>query len=758
MKTDDYRLVISKAIEIAKANLSADLSVGEIAKQIGYSPSRLRGIFQQTTGRSLMDHILDLRVEEAKRLLSQTNLKITEVAFETGFGGNEHFTRTFHHRTGLSPSRFRSAHYGMSANTSSDKGAAGERECFRQNFMGEELSGDLDVREGTLTQMDDYIIADGPESFGIYLLRPLPENVEISVEVRILSVANGGPSHAMLMFRDENFNPWYQVTLGEHDLKACILKQLGVDRRVYANPPLRPDEWQTVRLRLTDDHMSVFLDKECLFEFKNAFPPLYSQRCRFALGTYQSQAHFRRFVVKDLGIPPLVRAVRQGDALYNAGSYDAAREFFCRILEAQTNLADSPELDYKIGMCFSSQGALSQSRTWLERGASSSAGDFWAEQAKVGLIRLDILEQKPGGMENANRFLKTPKLADETRNALEDVCHTLWSRGDFDRYIAIQKLIMESCSEQNPVYWRARARVAEGEEWLLHPETSARELRIVHESSMAPKDVRMQALRELGYVYLMLGKLEESRNCYREHVENQRDPGKLADGDIYGAFALRGEGKLREALGILDDVARRPGIPHRAAWAALESLLILCALGEGEKARISLDEARKIYPWLSYFQPGYVSLYAYVPEFVAGNFPRASELLLADSRKQNNLIFMHGLQAMIAGFLMEIANDRKGARRIWAEVLRRFPAQRTPLFAPLAEELLKGKILDLGVLPLGNQWVSELNYLAALACESKGDHARCRILLEQCVQLDGSLRWPAFLSKQKLNREGNCPP
>ncbi len=626
------------------------------------------------------------------------------------------------------------------------------REWFRQSFEGEELSAALDTRTGKLTREKDYVTGVGVETFEMALQKDLPENVEISLEIKLLAANRGGPTHAVLGFSDDAFTTyWHAVVVGTDDLRTAYLSKLGNKHRIRTNVPLIPDHWHTLRLQMIDERLSVGLDHENLFAYQNDFPPLYKQRCRFTIGAYRSSLCFRNLIIRDMGIPQMTRSIRQGDALYNAKAYDAAREFYCRLFEMQSNSADAQELHYKIGMCHFSLKALSLARSWLERTVAMQGKGFWADQASLMLMHIDLLEEKPAGLDNARRFFADPRMRDDARIVLESTCRSEWERGNFDKFILLKKLVLEMYGPGGPLYGILLREIAEAQEWLMKMGDCEAGLIALLRSDSSPGESRIMAIRELGYIYLMQGKMNESEDCQNRIVQATKNADALADVDIQRSFRLRGSGQADESLALLDSVSARRGIPDRAALAKLEASLILCGLGRVEEARAAIHAAQEINPSILEAYSGSASRYLYVPEFVSGNFEKAAELLLVDSRFADSAIFTHGQQAMAAALVTEISGDVKKARRIWAEMLRRFPLQRCAHLSPAVEEWLKGNSMAFAQLPLGNQRLSEMLYLAARACEKKGDTAHGKALLERCAQLDFSLRWPAYCAKQKLN-------
>jgi AraC-like DNA-binding protein len=70
------------------------------------SESHLSKIFRQKTGTSPIDYFIDLKMQEAIRLLSNKSLRIKEVAFELGYDDPYYFTRIFTKQIGISPATF----------------------------------------------------------------------------------------------------------------------------------------------------------------------------------------------------------------------------------------------------------------------------------------------------------------------------------------------------------------------------------------------------------------------------------------------------------------------------------------------------------------------------------------------------------------------------------------------------------------------------------------------------------------------------
>ncbi|WP_438350247.1 AraC family transcriptional regulator [Paenibacillus sp. FA6] len=86
------------------------LSAETLCGQFHLSRSYLFRIFKQNTGVSINESLITIRINKAKDFLQGTELPITEVAATVGFQDLSHFCHTFKRLSGMTPSRYRSAH------------------------------------------------------------------------------------------------------------------------------------------------------------------------------------------------------------------------------------------------------------------------------------------------------------------------------------------------------------------------------------------------------------------------------------------------------------------------------------------------------------------------------------------------------------------------------------------------------------------------------------------------------------------------
>lgn len=98
---------IRRAIALLRAHPNKDLSIDELASQVGLSRSRFYDLFQICTGFSPRAYLDMLCVEAAISRLSSGQGKIAEVAAELGFSAQSNFTRFFLNQVGVPPSTYR---------------------------------------------------------------------------------------------------------------------------------------------------------------------------------------------------------------------------------------------------------------------------------------------------------------------------------------------------------------------------------------------------------------------------------------------------------------------------------------------------------------------------------------------------------------------------------------------------------------------------------------------------------------------------
>ncbi len=88
-------------------NYAAPLDLEEIAQRFHLSKYYLAHAFKEECGVSPIQFLTSLRLSHAKRLLTETNLRIGEVAAQVGFTELNRFCRLFRQKTGITPKEYR---------------------------------------------------------------------------------------------------------------------------------------------------------------------------------------------------------------------------------------------------------------------------------------------------------------------------------------------------------------------------------------------------------------------------------------------------------------------------------------------------------------------------------------------------------------------------------------------------------------------------------------------------------------------------
>ena len=99
--------MISRARMRIRESLESDITIQQIAEELGVSYSNLRKLFKEHTGLSPATYQQELRLLRAKELLSTTELSIQEIAYRLNFESPDYFSAKFKAKMGLKPSEVR---------------------------------------------------------------------------------------------------------------------------------------------------------------------------------------------------------------------------------------------------------------------------------------------------------------------------------------------------------------------------------------------------------------------------------------------------------------------------------------------------------------------------------------------------------------------------------------------------------------------------------------------------------------------------
>ena len=86
------------------------VTLAEAAKHVHMNPSYLSQLFKQQIGTNFIDYVTKIRLTEAKRLLTATTLRISEIAERLGYADLAYFTNIFKKSCQVTPSEYRKTH------------------------------------------------------------------------------------------------------------------------------------------------------------------------------------------------------------------------------------------------------------------------------------------------------------------------------------------------------------------------------------------------------------------------------------------------------------------------------------------------------------------------------------------------------------------------------------------------------------------------------------------------------------------------
>ncbi len=98
---------IKQAMDYIRENYDKDLNMAVVSNHISMNYSLFSYLFKEYTGSNFVNYLKGIRMEEAKRLLAETDLRIIEISQKVGYDNEKHFMKTFKASCGVSPSEYR---------------------------------------------------------------------------------------------------------------------------------------------------------------------------------------------------------------------------------------------------------------------------------------------------------------------------------------------------------------------------------------------------------------------------------------------------------------------------------------------------------------------------------------------------------------------------------------------------------------------------------------------------------------------------
>ncbi len=106
-KKDKQAAIMSDVVDYVERNYKRTVSLSSLAEELGYEYCYFSKIFNRMFSMSFNDYLNTYRFNEACAMLTNTDMPITEVSYESGFQSIRSFNNTFKRLAGVSPSEYR---------------------------------------------------------------------------------------------------------------------------------------------------------------------------------------------------------------------------------------------------------------------------------------------------------------------------------------------------------------------------------------------------------------------------------------------------------------------------------------------------------------------------------------------------------------------------------------------------------------------------------------------------------------------------
>lgn len=106
-RSEERHKCLRAALDYIAANYPLPISVDDIAAAAAVSRSTLFRLFRTELGAAPSDYLIEYRIDQAKKLLSETDISVTAAARSAGYENNLYFSRAFRKATGMSPTEYR---------------------------------------------------------------------------------------------------------------------------------------------------------------------------------------------------------------------------------------------------------------------------------------------------------------------------------------------------------------------------------------------------------------------------------------------------------------------------------------------------------------------------------------------------------------------------------------------------------------------------------------------------------------------------
>lgn len=98
--------LVARTNEELRRHLCDSVSIEDICQRLNLSKSYLSSLYKRKTGKSIIAHFNEMKIEEARRLIASGRYNFTEIAERLGFSSIHYFSRMFKSVAGMTPSEY----------------------------------------------------------------------------------------------------------------------------------------------------------------------------------------------------------------------------------------------------------------------------------------------------------------------------------------------------------------------------------------------------------------------------------------------------------------------------------------------------------------------------------------------------------------------------------------------------------------------------------------------------------------------------
>lgn len=102
----DYSPAVKEMVSVIEESYGLRLGLDGFAERFRLTPEYLSNLFAKETGMTFSNYLKKVRMEKAKELILNTNMKIYEVAYSVGYPDQKYFSKVFKEYTGVSAKQF----------------------------------------------------------------------------------------------------------------------------------------------------------------------------------------------------------------------------------------------------------------------------------------------------------------------------------------------------------------------------------------------------------------------------------------------------------------------------------------------------------------------------------------------------------------------------------------------------------------------------------------------------------------------------